>query len=77
MWHLLIGICFAAPVGSALAPAGIAEAGIGGYVLAVVTGAALGAGTIYASENHLVGPHQHPYCLPGGASASAPFQVIG
>lgn len=43
LWHLLIGICFAAPVGSALAPPRIAEAGIGGYVLAVVTGVALGA----------------------------------
>jgi hypothetical protein len=43
LWHLLIGLCFAVPVGSALAPARIAEAGIGGYVLAAVTGVLLGA----------------------------------
>jgi hypothetical protein len=43
LWHLLIGCCFAVPVGSALAPARIAEAGTGGYVLATATGLVVGA----------------------------------
>ena len=43
LWHLLIGVCFSAPVGTALAPARIAKAGIGGYVLAMVTGLAVGS----------------------------------
>jgi hypothetical protein len=43
LWHLLIGVCFAAPMGSALAPARVAGAGIGGYVLALGVGLAVGA----------------------------------
>jgi len=43
MWQLLIGICFAFAVGTAVAPARIAGAGIGGYVLAVAAGVAVGA----------------------------------
>lgn len=43
LWHLLIGVCFAAPAGSALAPARIAGAGIRGYVLALAVGLAVGA----------------------------------
>ena len=43
LWDLLIGVCFAMPVGGALASAKLAKAGFTGYVLAITTGLALGA----------------------------------
>jgi hypothetical protein len=43
LWQLLIGICFAFTVGTAVAPARMAGAGIRGYVLAVAAGIAVGA----------------------------------
>ena len=43
LWHLLIAICFAMPIGGASGPANAAKAGIGGYVVAVTVGVVVGA----------------------------------
>jgi hypothetical protein len=43
LWHLLIGICFATPVGGALGSAKAAGAPTRGYVLAVGIGIVVGA----------------------------------
>jgi hypothetical protein len=43
LWQLLILICFAIPIGGALASAKLAMVGVGGYALAVTVGLAVGA----------------------------------
>ena len=43
LWHVLILICVAAPIGTALASARYANVGPGGYALAIVVGGAVGA----------------------------------
>jgi hypothetical protein len=42
LWHLLILICFVMPIGGALASAGLAGVGFGGYVLTIVVGLVVG-----------------------------------
>ena len=42
VWDLLTGLCFGMPIGGALAPAGLAKAGIGGYAFAITIGVVLG-----------------------------------
>lgn len=41
LWHLLIGICFAAPLGSALVPPRVANSSVAGYLLASAAGLAV------------------------------------
>lgn len=43
LWHVLILICIALPIGTSLASARYANAGPGGYVLAMATGLVVGA----------------------------------
>ena len=42
LWQLLIGVCFSAAVGGALAPPRIANAGVAGYMLAIAVGVTVG-----------------------------------
>jgi hypothetical protein len=42
LWHLLLLICFVAPIGGALASAKLAKVGFGGYALATTLGLGLG-----------------------------------
>jgi hypothetical protein len=42
LWHLMTGICWATPLSGALAAAKLSKAGLGGYILAVAVGLALG-----------------------------------
>jgi hypothetical protein len=42
LWHLLIGMCIAVPVGTAFAEARDANVGPGGYILAIGVGLAVG-----------------------------------
>jgi len=42
LWDLLTALCFAMPIGSALASSKHAKVGFGGYALAAIVGLALG-----------------------------------
>jgi cation transport ATPase len=72
LWDLLIGICFAVPIGGALESARSAKAGLCGYALAITVGIALGAccawtmrtvgGTVYAHIERYSESLQERYC---------------
>jgi hypothetical protein len=44
LWHVLILMCFAAPIGTSLASAQYARVGPGGYALAIIIGLIVGGG---------------------------------
>jgi len=47
LWQLLILICLAMPIGTALASAKYAEVGLGGYALALAVGLVVGVACAY------------------------------
>jgi hypothetical protein len=56
---VLIGICFAMPIGTAVGSAGVAKVGFGGYALAIAIGLAVGVGCAWTMwvVGNAVGTH--------------------
>lgn len=50
LWDLLIAICFAMPIGGALASAKIAKVGFGGYSLSITMGLVVGVGCAWTMQ---------------------------
>jgi hypothetical protein len=69
LWHVLVLICFAAPIGTSLASAQYARAGLGGYALAIAVGLAVAGGcgwTMWISHG-TVGEYIERHSNPEGS----------